>query len=103
MNKFLILIFSHLILLSITNAQNNPVCNCKCSYVSHYSLEKYMFKADSITKQFKKQNYKHIKVIGSRGYGSATLLFIVNINGKNKAFDYDLVNMKKTIVAGVKL
>lgn len=103
MNKFLILIFLHLTLLSKTNAQNNPVCNCRCDYVSHYSREKYMFKADSIAKQFKKQNYKHLKVIGARGFGSATLLFVVKVNGKNKGFDYDLVNMKRTIIAGAKL
>lgn len=85
------------------NGQNNPVCNCKCSYASHNKIDNYIFKADSIADQLKKNNYKTIKVIGARGQDAATLLFIVKINGRNKAFNYDLIKKKKEVIEGPKL
>jgi hypothetical protein len=85
-----------------TKAQNNPVCNCKCNYASHYKIDKYIFKADSIASKLKKQYNQNIKVIGARGHDAATLVFIVKVNGRNKGFNYDLMNKKKEMVEGAK-
>ncbi|GAA3913165.1 hypothetical protein GCM10022209_01970 [Chitinophaga oryziterrae] len=63
MRKAYFIVLFILTILIQTKAQNNPVCNC--NYASHYKIEKYIFKADSIASKLKKQYNQNVRVIGA--------------------------------------
>jgi hypothetical protein len=95
---FLLFILSFI----ITRADAQRTLDCKCNR-SLYSIEKYLSEADSISKVLYKKKYRNIIVVGARGLSAANLMFIGELDGKNKAFRYDLINKKTLIFEGPKL
>jgi len=100
MIKFLSMLFFLLYVVIQINAQRTIECRCNSA---RYSIDKYLSEADSISKVLHKKKYKKIIVIGARGLDAANLMFIGELNGRNKAFRYDLTNKRTQIFEGHKL
>ncbi|HEY8918427.1 MAG TPA: hypothetical protein VIM87_18415 [Chitinophaga sp.] len=77
--------------------------NCKCSYYSDYKIDRFLHDADSIYTLLARKYDKNIMIIGTRGLNVANLMFITNLNGKNKGFYYELMERKSHVYKGLKL
>lgn len=99
MIKFFALLVLCLCQITLVTAQQTIECKCNRA---HYSIEKYLSDADSISKILLKK-YKKLMVIGVRGFAGANLMFVGELNGHNKAFSYDLPSKKMQTFEDVKL
>ncbi|PWV56397.1 hypothetical protein C7475_101912 [Chitinophaga sp. S165] len=98
----MIFTFCLLALFKFNYTYSQNLSECKCSYNSHYRLDRYLSEADSIGNTLSKK-YTNIKIIGVRAFAQASLMFVVNDKGKNKGMCYDLMNKSHKILSGQKL
>ncbi|SEN39278.1 hypothetical protein SAMN04488505_11042 [Chitinophaga rupis] len=101
MRYFFFLIVIQIGLITNSNGQSKPIC--KCSYFSNYEIDRFLHDADSIYTLLARKYSKNIMIIGARGHSAANLMFIVNLNGKNKGFYYDLMEPENRVYKGIKL
>ncbi len=99
MRSIIVFLFA---VLQFKHVSGQNLSECKCSYNSHYRLDRYLNEADSISNILLKK-YKNVKIIGVRAFAEAKLMFVVNDGGKNKGMYYDLVNKKNKAFSGQKL